>query len=396
VSNVIVRDRSGRHLVRPLSNAFLYVATEPDVGQRVSSIRASTSSGLVDVPFSPPQFGFGGPGASTQPLPGPTQIQRHVHGGTIGWINRREPRGRPLNVIPSRNRGLIARHTVFGRVIAPDPGRPVAVALTLSTSRHGGKATGLCGWIISRATGAAGGCQIRADLFKHNPLSSGVAFSGSDQFATFEGLASDDVDHVVAFLANGQTMAVPLHDNVYLIDVARSKLPMRLVAYDARNRIIGFEDHPLTGVGRPSSGPAAGRAKTLLKATSPTGATAELLVGGSSNGGRCMYVRWYHERHIRGVMLSCQGPAWHGQPLQLGTSGSPAEVIWGRVRPDVALVRLNFARGSALTVKPTEGMILTFVPQGHLAPGSQLVSVDGFNKAQRRVGTESLRPPGKR
>src|SRR5262249_16858926 len=47
VRSVIVEDRSGKHTVRATSNAFLYVAESPGVGQRVGRIWAYTPRGLV-------------------------------------------------------------------------------------------------------------------------------------------------------------------------------------------------------------------------------------------------------------------------------------------------------------------------------------------------------------
>jgi hypothetical protein len=397
VSSVIVHDNSGRHVIRASSNAFLYVANAPEVGQRVDSIQARTPRGLVNIPFAPASFGFGGPAAAPKVTPGPTKVERRVHGGTIGWLDHREPRGQPLTVLPRRARRFILPHIVFGRVIAPDPARPVRIALTLSTSRNGGRATGLCGWMVDRGGAAGGGCAVRADVFTRSPLGSGLLTAGgSNQFATFEGLASDDVDHIVAFLANGQTQAVPLRDNVYLVDIARSKLPAKFVAYDSRDRVIGFDatlSHFGTGA---ASGPAPGRAKTVEEVTSATGSRAELLVGGSSDGGTCMYVRSYRDSHPTGVMVSCQGRVWHGQPLQIGTSGSPAEFIQGRVRPDVKSLRLNFADGSTTTVKPNDGFVLAAVSRRHLTADAKVTSIDGFNSAHRRVGHESFQPSRRR
>ena len=53
--------------------------------------------------------------------------------------------------------------------------------------------------------GAGGGCAVRADLFKTEPITFGSSLnSGSDQFMTLNGLASDDVARIVAFLATGR------------------------------------------------------------------------------------------------------------------------------------------------------------------------------------------------
>ena len=393
VRRVVVVDASGRHTVRATSNVFLYVATKPDVGQRVRRIWAETDTSRIRVPFAPAPFVYGGGNAPKRAAPGPTKVDRKVRGGTIGWLDRHEPRGEPLDVLPARSGvRLIERHAVFGRVIAPDPGRPLRIAVTLSTSRHGHRATGLCTWIVTRDGGAAGGCAVRATVFARSPITSGTSLSGgSDEFATISGLASDDVTRIVAFLAGGQTMRVPLADNVYVVEIARTRLPARLVAYDHQGRVIGLT----TTIGDlgASGGPARGQARPLLHAVSPTGATATLFVGKSTTGGRCMYLRSYHSKRVRGVMQTCAGPAWHGPPLQLGTDSYPPQFVDGRVRPDVATVVLRFADGRHATVAPTEGFVLYAVPREHLAPGRQVVAATARNASGAAVGAESFPTP---
>ena len=236
---------------------------------------------------------------------------------------------------------------------------------------------------------------MRAKLFSAGPLSGGSMLdSGSDQFATLTGLASDDVARIVAFLANGQTIKVPLRDNVYLLDLARSKMPVRLVAYDSQNRVIGIQAAPggLFG-GGPIGAPTAGRAVSVLKLTSPTGATAELLIGPASDHGHCYYVRTYFSKRATGEMVSCSSPASMGQPLQLGTSGDPWQFIEGRVRADVATVKVTFADGATMTVKPIQGFVLAVIPRRQLVKGAEVSRASGYNAAGRKVGSESLRPP---
>ena len=393
VRRVIVADASGTHVVRATSNAFLYVASKPDVGQRVRRIWAETDTSRIHVPFAPAPFGLGGGSGPQRAAPGPTKVERKVSGSTIGWLDGHEPRGEPLDVLPARSRRFVERHAVFGRVIAPDPARPLRVALTLSTSRHGKKATGLCTWIVTRDGGAGGGCAVRATVFSSGPLTSGTGFGGgSNEFMTTGGLASDDVARVVAFLADGQTMPVPLADNVYVVDIARSRLPARLVAYDGENRVIGFTP-PIRDLAAPGAGPARGRARLLLHAVSPTGATAQLYVGKSTTGGRCMYLRYYRSKRVRGVTQGCAGPTWHGPALQLGTESNPAEFVDGRVRADITTVVLRFADGDHATVAPTDRFVLYTVPRKHIAPGHQVVAAAGRNAAGATVATESFPAP---
>ena len=397
VRRVLVEDASGRHVVRASSNVFLYVAMRPDIGQRVRRIWAETDTNRIRVPFAPAPFGMGGGSITQHPrAPGPTRVDRKVSGGTIGWLDRREPRGQPLDVLPWRGRGLVTRHAVFGRVIAPDPARPLRVAVTLSHSRHGYRPKGLCTWVIMRSGGAGGGCAVRADTFARGPITSGMGMGGgSSEFQTVIGLASDDVTRIVAFLAGGQTMPVSLADNVYVVDIARSRLPARLVAYDAEQRVIGFT--PTIGDFAGGGGGAArGRARLLLQGVSPTGTTAALFVGKSTNGGRCMFLRWRQSKHVGGTMEWCSAARWRGPPLQLTTMSNPPDFVAGGVRPDVAAVVVRFADGTQTTVAPTDGFVLYIVPRRHLARGHQVVGVAGRTSAGATVGTQSFRPPSRR
>jgi hypothetical protein len=390
VRRVVLVDTSGRHTVRASSNAFLYVASKPEVGQRVRRIWAETDTSRIAVPFAPAPFTGGGAAASSRRPPGPTRVDRKVRVGTIGWLDRHEPRGEPLDVVPSHSLGVIKRHTVFGRVIAPDPARPLRVAVTLSHSRHGTRPTGLCTWLIMRGGGAGGGCAVRATVFARAPITSGIGLSsGSDQFATVAGLASDDVARIVAFLSGGQTMPVPLRDNVFVVYIARSRLPARLVAYDRERRVIGFTQTFRDDDSGPGS--ARGHARLLLHGVSPKGSTASLSVGRSTGGGNCMYLRLYESKHVQGTMVSCAGRTWRGPPLQL--TGSNAGFVAGRVRGDVATVVVRFADGGHATVAPTDGFVLYTIPRRRLTRGHQAIAAVGRDAAGATVGTQPFPPP---
>jgi hypothetical protein len=389
VRSVQVDDRSGSHVIRAASNAFLYVAQRPDVGQRVRRIRARTSRGLVSVPFAPSPFGAGPFGAVTRAAPGPARVERHVSGGTIGWLDRRELRGSSIGRIPGRSGADVRRHVVFGRVIEPDPGRPERIAVTLSTSRHGGRATGLCTWLLLRGGASVGGCAVRAGLFSKSPIAAELGMDG--QFTTIAGLVSDDVARVVAFVADGQTLAVPLADNVFLVDIASSRFPARLVAYDAAGRVIGTAVPP--GGTSLGAGPTRGRARLLARGVSGTGATAELFVGGSTTGGRCLYVKWHRSRRAAGEMIQCDDFSTPASPLQLSTDGSPTEFVMGRVHANAARVEVRFADGARGTVAPMQGFVLYTVPKSHLLKGREVVGAAALDASGKVLQVESFRPP---
>ena len=392
VSSVTVQDESGRHTLAVKANAFLYVARNPDVGQRVRRIWARQGSRLVPIQFAPAPFGMPGQEPRQLPASATPRIERPVHGGTISWLDRREPRGQPLTVLPGRIGALVRRHAVFGRVVVPDPGRPLRVAVTLSTSRHGTKAIGVCTWQITRS-GGGGGCARRADLFSSGPITLGTfQQSGSDEFVTASGVASDDVARIVGYLSNGQRVAVPLADNAYVVDLPRAQLPARLVAYDSQGRVIGLSD-PVSDFGASVGSPAPGKAKPLLRAVSPTGSTMQLLVGPRSGGGLCMYTRWYESKRANGIGVSCADFTKPSAPLQVGAQGLPAQFVVGRVYRTVTKLELHYADGARETIKPARTFVLYAIPRAHLAKGHELVSVIAENASGQRIGNQSFKPP---
>jgi hypothetical protein len=388
VRSVMLEDDAGRHEVPVASNAFLYVAEQPDVGQRVSSIWARTDDGLVAVPFAPAPFGIGAP-IPSRPAPAPPEIERQVEGGRIEWLEAREPRGEPLDVLPSGEDSLgprFRRNVLFGRVLTPDPDRPTRIVLTLNAHRPDGSPAGLCPWVVGRGGGAGGGCAPYP--FARTPLMSSGSMHGFNSFFTVSGVASDDVARIDALLADGQRAEVPLVDNVFLVDLPRANLPARLVAYDEEDRVIAV-DRPLSDFGGSRSQPGRGRARSLIRVEGYEGATAELFVGPSSDGGECVFIKQFVDRQHAGNSVDCQRPTWSGSPLQVGTAWSPPRFVSGRVRSDVKTVRIRLADGSVVTLTPTRGHVLWAVPSERREP----VSIVGLDNDGTVLARQSLQPP---
>jgi len=169
VRSVVLEDDSGRHEVPAAANAFVYVAANPEVGQRVNRVWARTDAGLAAVPFAPAPFGMDA-GGSSRPAPPAPAIERHLSGGRIGWLDSREARGDSLDVVPPRDRSGISHglggetNVLFGRVLTPDPDRPVRIVLTLNASRHFGPAAGLCMMTLTRGGGGGGSYGVPGDV----------------------------------------------------------------------------------------------------------------------------------------------------------------------------------------------------------------------------------------
>jgi hypothetical protein len=395
VESVVLEDDAGRHEVPAVSNAFLYVAPAPEVGQRVRRIWARTQSGLVPVSFAPLPFGFG-PGTTDAPVPTAPAVEREVHGGRIGWLEAREPRGESLDVLPPRERRVVfgrpgASNVRFGRVLTPDPGRPLRLVMTLNAHRPGGAVAGLCTTLIMRGV-LSGGCTPYPEVFDRSQIPSGMSGGGSSEFVSVHGFASDNVARVEALLSDGQRAEVPIKDSAFVVDLPRANLPARLVAYDSEGHVIEATS-PFRDFGRRPA-PARGRATLLLRASGPNGSHAELFVGPSNEGGECMFVKYFRDRRNTGVLGGCMGRSWRGEPVQLSSNSQPPVFIAGRVRSDVRSVRVRFANGDAATLTPTRGFVLYAVPAGHRTEATAAVAAEGLGSDGAVVGRISFRPPG--
>ena len=395
VRSVTLHDEHGAHVIPATSDAFVYVSWHPGIGQRVKKISARTAAGRVAVPFVSAPFESGPlQGPSGRKATGPAGVQLQLRGGSIGWLDRREPRGEPLSVLPARQRKFVSSRTLFGRVIAPDPSLHVRVAVTLQKglglhvpAPFATRALVVCASTVE-AGSAGGGCSRPSELFQRSQLTLGISqTNGSDQFVLLSGLASDGVARVTAFLSDGSTQAIPLLDNAYVAEIALAEFPIRLVGYDRRGRIVANLLSPLETAG--AAARARGRPRLLLRAVSPTGATAELYAGKSTTGADCMYVRHHEGPHSGGVLEGCATKPWEGPPARL-SGGGPSGIWEGMVRAGVARLELRFSDGSSVTVTPTDGYVLYAVPRRELNEGLTVVAL---SRSGRRVGTQVLPPP---
>src|SRR5262249_33128651 len=162
--------------------------------------------------------------------------------------------------------------------------------------------------------------------------------------------------------------------------------PARLVAYDSDGRVIWVSD-PLgwfdTGAG---PGPARGRAATILRVTGANGAHAELLVGRSSDGGECVYVRHFLDSRHAGVSVSCGAHGTPQPPLAVSGGGAPPVFVYGRVGPGVAAVRIELAGGGHAEVRPRVGFVLWGAHAGQTATAAEALAANGAVLARPPLG----------
>jgi hypothetical protein len=251
VKDVVLAGDDGEHHALISSNAFLFVDPLPKVGARVRNARAVAADGAVaELPIAAAPFGGNGSIAPSSPsrATGPTGVDQLAINGAIGWLSRREQRGSSLD---PKLRDQLTKNTFtsldFARTVQPDPSAPAKIAFLIGEPRHsffGDKQKLLCVFLVNGAS-AGGGCSALDELFTHGPISVGVSQDhGSDQYVYVSGAASDAVASLKIFLSNDTTIEVPITENAYAVQVARSTFPARVVAYDAAGRIIGNELAP--------------------------------------------------------------------------------------------------------------------------------------------------------
>lgn len=369
-------DAQGAHEVRVRSNAFLYVAERPDVGQRVTHVRARRADGrTVGIPFAVSSHGSTPGYATAAGEPGgPTVVERVVEGGTIDWVLGREPRGEPLDD-ELKERIHMLHDADFGRVITPDPGSSKRVAITFdreNTMRLGPGGPGI-GYSVISGGGASGSRLPLENMFPRGPFSFSYGSMGAgDQYATFAGLASDDVARLEIFTATGNRIDVALKDNVYLAEVAIARFPAKLVAYDAQGRVIGIEETfrdegPFTVVGPPILNLEASARRTRLS----------MRVHRTEEGGECWFARATGAEQLNSS--SCTPRDWRHAPLRVGIIGDPPLFLYGRAREDMVRIEVRFRDGKVLTFVPEpRGYVLEPVEPAQWRPDAvkEIVGLD--------------------
>jgi hypothetical protein len=395
VKSVELVDDQGSHQVPVVSNAFIYVAERPEVGQRVTQIQARLDDGrIVSVPFSVAPWGPG-PGAlgggAGEPG-GPEKVERVVEGGTIGWFTRREEPGQPLDD-ELRETLMLVPKTAFGRVITPDPGSAKRMVITAGKNRHfplRPTLEPLLSYFVVGRGGTSGSAIPLDDMFPRSPFTfSYGTVGGGDQFATFAGLASDDVARLEIFTATGDRIPVPLRDNAYLIEVALARFPAKVVAYDGEGRVIGIErtmrsEGPATVIGEP----------TLRLSVAAPGASMELRTNRTKEGGECWFVNGTGTASVR--TNSCTPKNWTEAPLRIGTAGEPLLFVYGRARNDIKRIEVRYSDGTKHAFAPDGGgYILEKVPPRPATAGvlSEIVGVDATGKVVSRQDFGAAREP---
>ncbi|HET7145834.1 MAG TPA: hypothetical protein VFI10_01450 [Gaiellaceae bacterium] len=391
VSAVHLRSDDGTRDARVGANSFLDVHPRPPAGSRVRAVTADLTDGSTRaIPFAEAPFDTLG-AASHGTLHGPTAVERRLDGGTIGWLERREERGRPFP--GDRGRGpLPGSQLVFGRVVQPNPQVPLGVGLSLAIAPARGPMRGglyVCMSLVEAQLMSAG-CSPADEIFERSPVTFGLTTrGGGDQYSYLDGIASDDVAGVRLYLGTGETVDLPLVDNAFLTQVSRAKFPLRLVGYDASGRIVAnsvveSENGPSGPAYRPKSG------ATWQQAVSVDGASLWTVT--SAAGGVCWKLRYRGGSGADG----CTPPDWTGElrndvvPLAY-PAGGPDPVVLVEAKPDVARVEIRYRSGATELLAPENGFLLHAIPTEHVAAGDPIDTITAYDASGAELGHLTVR-----
>jgi len=320
-------------------------------------------------------------GAMSRRPKGPAQVERVVIGGSVGWFERREPRGNPLplELRSQLEQGPRMRIGRFARVVQPDPDD----FLRLVVAERAGRRGEICTFLLTRG-GIGGGCFPIERAFARAPVLASWGFSGAgQQFWIFQGVATDAVAHVKLFLANGERRQLPFRDNVVLARIPVVKMPARVVAYDRAGRVISVET--IAGSAQPGPRPT-GPWRKVARVDADPGPRAVLRTAASTGGGTCLRLDLIN----RSSALSCY-PKRFRNPVELQIQNTRlATFVYGRLRAEVVAVELRYRDGDRETVKPVNGLLLHPVPARHARDGHRITFALARDATGNPLGRQRL------
>jgi hypothetical protein len=383
VSKVLLHADDGTHEALLGGNAFLYVDDHPKLGTRVRSAEAVAADGSrAELGLQAMPYGYFDLPAPPKGQPqGPTRVERQVAGGSIGWVEQREPRGEAptpelLRSFQPLTHSMGDGGIAFARVLEPDPADYVRVALVVVRGETAGEPR-ICTMIVDR-TGGGGGCSQAPRLFARWPFTISMSSSGRGQYSLLSGLASDDVARLAVFGVAGSPIEVPLRDNAWLVRVGGSDFPIRLVAYDRDGRVIGVQLEQSNGLTSPAPRAAQTSVRTLARVAGENGQTATLRAGRLVGGYRC----WSLEVSGKGGASGCnRPPSSEGRALSFVTAEATHGDVFltGQLPATVASLSLRYANGETVRVKPISGFLVYAVPHRFVTGGRLFVAVHAYD-----------------
>ena len=365
VSRVEVQAVDGTHQAVIGGNAYLFVENDPNTGNRVLSISAEANGKRIAISLGTTFGDFFGASASAARGPrGPARVEARIAHPTIGWAARGEKRGFSRDRLDLNAYARAHFVSATARFVKPDPLGDTVVGLD-----------GTDKLLVVQGRGAGGGS------LSPTPLNVVLSGGGGVQSTTLAGAAADGIVRLTIFDANGQRFAVPLRDNLFATRIANTQFPVRLVAYDARGRVVAVQTFRYELVG-PTLAPSALRGLVAVRRLKgPNGATATVRLGRATRGLRCWRVDLSTGQAPKGCVQLFPTGSWVSVNL-VQPAGRDLFVI-GETRPPVTSVELHFQDGRVIQTIPTQRLFVTAIPRAYLHRERQLAFVVGYTRNHR-------------
>ena len=395
VQKIVVHADDGTRQALLGGNAFLYVDDHPKLGTRVRNAEAVAANGAqAELPVQAAPFGYFDLAAPPKgQAPGPTEVERQVEGGSIGWVEHDESRGDPLPRnrigLPFLRPGGQRQHLLLARTIQPDPHDYLRVGVVALSPGESLQVPGslLCAITFDR-DGGGGGCSNADQAFDRKPFTFGSSSSGGSQYSVLAGLASDDVARLELFSLRGGRIEVPLRDNAWLVRVASGDYPLRLVAYDSGGRVIGIDAYQSDGHTSPASAEAKSSVRRRARIVGESGQTATLMAGTPGGGYRCFSI----EVSNRGGGGGCTPWPIAGDALAFveGAATHGDVFFTGPLPPATAEVSLSYPDGESAKVEPISSFLVYAVPHRFISELPFKVMLRAFDANGRQVDERTI------
>lgn len=377
VSRVEVRAVDGVHRAALGGNAYLWVDSNPNSGQHVSSVTAIRTGGSrITVPLSGSWGFYAADAAPDRPPRGPAHVQVKIPHPTVGWFLRNERRGVSLGEV---RKGLPTSTSLYTnglestRLVKPDPFSNVLVGLT-------GR------WcLIVYQRGPSESCTPGREFWSLGPLNVLLTSEG-DEFVRVSGVAADGVERVTIFLSTGERQPAALEDNLFTTLVPAAEFPARIVAYNRHGRVVGV----LTWRWRIGGSVPTAAVRNLhaaMRVTGPNGTTAIARAGRPIRGYRCWRVDFSTGQSPGGCSPRIVGPSMWVNGVQ--PAGRDLFVI-GHASSSVKRVRLEFTNGDVVKARPAAGLFVIAIPREHLRPERQLAFAVGYTTEGKRIQKQGV------
>jgi hypothetical protein len=333
-------------------------------GNRVLSISAEANGKRTTISLDTTFGDFGGSASSARRPHGPARVEARIAHPTIGWAARGEKRGFSRDRLDLNAYARAHFVHATARFVKPDPLGDTVVGLD-GTDRL----------LVVQGRGASGGS------LSPTPLNVVLSGGGGVQSTTLAGAAADGILRLTIFDANGQRFAVPLRDNLFATRIANTQFPVRLVAYDARGRVVAVQTFRYELVGRTLAPSAFRGLVAVRRLKGPNGATATVRLGCATRGLRCWRVDLSTGQAPKGcIQLFPTGP-WVSVNL-VQPAGRDLFVI-GETRPPVTTVELHFQDGRVVQLRPVGRLFIAAIPRSYLRAKREVAYAVGYDAAHR-------------